>query len=230
LAIVVAPSFFGQLQMNTADVPLAILLALGLVALAAWLRSGESGLLPAAALFLGAGAITKPEGELFVLAAFVAAAVVATRGQLKALGLSAAAVLAVDLPWRIWTAVHHLKSTDYSLSDLFDAGYLRHQSYRVHPVVEELLYQVRSTGSWSYLALLVVAGLAGALLLRRFRLFVFTAGWLVLSFAGLVGVYWISGDPLANHLYNSADRTIDTLVIGPALLVPVLLARPTDPG
>ena len=62
-----------------------MLIALGVAALAAWLRSGEPGLLPAAALFLGAGAITKNEGELFALAALVAAALVARREQRRPL-------------------------------------------------------------------------------------------------------------------------------------------------
>ena len=73
LAVLTAPAFFGQLQTNFADVPLAMLIALGVAALAAWLRSGAPGLLPAATLFLGAGALTKNEGELFALAAFLAA-------------------------------------------------------------------------------------------------------------------------------------------------------------
>jgi hypothetical protein len=44
-----------------------------------------------------------------------------------------------------------------------------------------------------------------------------------LSFAGLVAIYAISRNPITSHLYNSSDRTIDALVIGSALLVPVLL-------
>src|SRR5206468_10046760 len=43
LAILTAPSFFNQLQTNFADVPVAMLLALGVAALAAWLASGEAG-------------------------------------------------------------------------------------------------------------------------------------------------------------------------------------------
>ena len=45
----------------------------------------------------------------------------------------------------------------------------------------------------------------------------------LISFAGLVAIYVISKNPITNHLYNSSDRTIDALVIGSALLVPVLL-------
>ena len=71
---------------------------------------------------------------------------------------------------------------------------------------------------------LVIVGLAGALLLRRFRPAAFAGVWLLLSFAGLVAIYWISTNPVGSHLSDSSDRTIDTLVIGGALLVPVLLS------
>jgi hypothetical protein len=224
LAIVTAPAFFTQLQTNFADIPLGMLLALGVAALAAWLRTGEPGLLPAAALFLGAGAITKNEGELFALCALAAAALVARGPQRRPLGLAALAVLAIDLPWRIWLQVHHVPSI-YSLSNLLSPSYLDAHGNRVWPAARELLFQMRHVETWSYVPLLALVGLGGALLLRRFRLAAFAVAWLGLSFAGLLAIYWISPFPLGNHLYNSSDRTIDTLVIGAALLVPVLLSR-----
>jgi hypothetical protein len=56
--------------------------------------------------------------------------------------------------------------------------------------------------------------------------------WLALSFPGLAAIYWISTKTLTNHLFSTADRTIDSLVIGGALLVPVLLGptRREDPA
>ena len=67
------------------------------------------------------------------------------------------------------------------------------------------------------------------MLLRRFRLASFGVAWLLLSFGGLLLVYWASPFTLENNLYNSADRTIDTLVIAGALLVPVLLVIERQP-
>jgi hypothetical protein len=231
LAILTAPTFFNQLQSNFADVPLAMLLALGISALAAWLKSDEPGLLPAATLFLAAAALTKNEGELFALVAFVAAAVVAGRPRLRFLGIAALVVVALDLPWRIWIQVHHVKIAEYSLSSLVDPGYLSAHGDRVWPSAHELVLQIAYMRSWSFVVWLALVGLGGALLLRRFRLAAFALLWLALSFAGLVWIYWISTNPLTSHLYNSADRTIDSLVIGVALLVPVLLgpAAPDEP-
>ena len=85
LALVCVPTFFHQLETNYADVPLAMFTALGIAALATWLRTGEQGLLPAAALFLAAAALTKNEGETFALAALVAALCVSRRAQVKPL-------------------------------------------------------------------------------------------------------------------------------------------------
>ena len=162
LAILTAPTFFNQLPTNFADIPLAIWMALGLGALAAWLRSGESGLLPATVVFLGAATLTKNEGEMFVLAAFVAAALVAQRPQRRPLGYAAVIVLVIDLPWRIWVAFHHVKPANHSLSNLLSPSYLHEHSSRVRPTVHELLLQMRSTNSWSYLTLFILVGLLAA--------------------------------------------------------------------
>ena len=224
LAIVTAPTYVNQLPTNYADVPLAMFVALGVAALAGWLATGAAGLLPAAALFLAAGALTKNEGECFALTAFVAAAAASRPGQRRPLARAAAAVVAADLPWRIWLQVHHVGIAEYSLSNLVDPSYLAAHAGRVWPSVSSLGLQLSRTASWSLLVPLVAFGLAGALA-TRLRLALFAAGWLLLSFAGLVAIYWISTNPLGSNLTNSSDRTIDSLVLGGALLVPVLLGR-----
>lgn len=229
LAIVAAPSFLGQLQTNFADIPLAMLVGLGIALLAAWLRTGERSLLAASTLFLASAAITKNEGEVFALAAYISAAAVAERVRYKALGWSALAVVAVDAPWRIWLWSHHVKIAEYSLSNLFSPSYLSKASGRVEPSARELISQLFHVSSWSYLTALVVVGLAGGAAVRQGRLTAFTAGWLSLSFGGLVLIYWISINPLSDHLHFSSNRTIDSLVLGGALLLPLLLgAQPAD--
>jgi len=222
LAIVAAPTFFNQLQTNYADIPLAMFVALGVASL-------TTRQLPLAALFLGAAALTKNEGELFALAALVAAAAVTPRRQLRPLGWCALAVVAIDLPWRIWVQAHHLQTRDYALSNLVDPTYLWRTRGRVGPAASELWTQLWRLDSFSLLVVLAAAGLAGGLLLLRSRAAVFAATWFVLSFVGLLLIYWISRNPLTSHLDNTSDRTIDSLVFGSALLVPVLLAFEREP-
>jgi hypothetical protein len=224
LAAVTAPTFYNQLQTNLADMPLAIMVALGVASLAMWLRTGARGLLPAAALFLGAGALTKNEGEVFALTAFLAAGIVARRtGRLRPLLLAALAVALIDLPWRIWIWLNGVKIKEYSIGNLYNPTYLWDNRDRVAPSAHELWIQL-TRGSYSLLLPLIAVGLLGALVTRQFRAATFGAAWLLLSFAGLLAIYWISTNTLASHLDNSADRTIDSLVFGGALLVPVLLA------
>jgi hypothetical protein len=222
LAAVTAPTFFNQLPSNYADVPVAVFVALGVAALG-------TGQLPAAALFLGAAALTKNEGEMFALTAFVAAALVARRAQLRPLALAALAVIAVDLPWRIWILVHHVKIAEYSISDVFHPSYLYDHRGRLAPSAQELWHQLWRLESFSFVVPLVLVGFAGALVLRRFRIAAFGAAWLLLSFGGLLAIYWISTNPLESHLTDSADRTVDSLVFGGALLVPLLLAFEREP-
>jgi hypothetical protein len=233
LAIVCAPTFFNQLQTNYADVPLAVFVALGIAALATWLRTGGEGLLPAAALFLAAAVLTKNEGEAFVLMAFVSGLAVARRDQVKPLLIAAAAVAAADLPWRIWLQVNDVHIAEYSLSNLFDPFYLSDHAGRVGPAARELVHQIWRVTSWSHVVELTVFALVSALVLKRFRTALFGIAWLLLSFGALVGIYWISTNPLTSNLANSSDRTIESLVIAGGLLVPVLLfdekAGPADP-
>jgi hypothetical protein len=229
LATVTAPTFFNQLETNLADMPLALFVALGVASLATWLRTGAAGLLPAAALFLSAAALTKNEGEVFALTAFGAAAIVAEPRRLRPLGLAAASVVAVDLPWRVWLWVHHVKIAEYSLGNLYSPAYLWAHRGRVGPSASELWTQIWRLDSFSFVVPLVLLGLLGGLVSRRYRAVSFGAAWLVLSFVGLVSIYWISTEPLSSHLSNSSDRTIDSLVFGGALLVPALLGNGRSP-
>ena len=223
LAVVSAPTFFAQLQTNFVDVPLAIFVALGVAALAAWLREPAPGLLPAAALFLGAAALTKNEGEMFALTAFIAAVLFAPGRRRRAVAYAALGALAIDLPWRIWVQAHHLPTRDYALSNLFNPPYLWDHRGRVWPAAHELLAQISNTDTWSLVLPFVLAGLLGAFVLREMRPAAFGVTWLLLGFGGLVAIYWIQRLPLSSHLYNSSDRTIDSLMIGGALLVPVVV-------
>jgi hypothetical protein len=232
LAIVTAPMFFRQLQANHADIPLALLVALGVAVLAAWLRSGERGLLPAATLFLASGALTKNEGEVFVIAAFVAAFAVARRPQRRPLAFSLGAVVACVAPWHIWLLAHDVTATTFNLSHLLHPHYLTTHWFRVVSAQHQLFAHIQLASNTSRLSLVAAVGFACALALGSLRVTAFGAAWLALSFGGLICVYWASSQPLHPDLNYSADRTIDTLLVGGVLLVPVVIGatrRARDP-
>jgi hypothetical protein len=227
LAVVVAPEVLYQLSTNFADVPLALFVGLGVASLAVWIDRGERGALVTATIFLAGAGMTKNEGSLFALAAYAVAFAVVARGgraRLRPLAVAVAATIACQLPWRIWVAAHGIHTQDFRLSNAVDPPYLARTTGRVGTSAGELAAQL-ADGHWGFLVPLAAAGIVAALLARRFALAAFAAGWLALGFAGLLVVYWIATLPLDDHLFNTANRTVDSLVIGGASLVPVLVGR-----
>ncbi|MDX6511568.1 MAG: hypothetical protein QOE36_1072 [Gaiellaceae bacterium] len=227
LAVLAAKPVLEQLGTALADVPLAFFVALGLVALARWLATGERAPLVYGALFLGTAAITKSEGMMFALAAFVAlgaAAALFATARLRGAEAAALFVVAAILPWRIFVAVHHLPVAEYRFGDLVSPGYLADHSDRAGPAASGLLERIGS-GGWGLLLALLALGLAAALLARSYALAGFALAWLLLSYLGLVLIYWISNLPIDLALHWSGDRTIITLVVAGAALAPLLAAE-----
>jgi hypothetical protein len=221
LAIVSAGAFVKQLSTNYADVPLALFVALGAVCLARWLSEGDRTLLPAAALFLGAATLTKPEGLLFALAAIVATLAAGERARLRGTLLAGAAVALLLLPWRIFTSVHHLKNPEYSLGDAVNPAYLYDRADRLGAALRSVSGHAFSL-DWGLLVPLGLAAIALAFLAGHRRLAVFVSLWTLLSFAGIVLVFWISVVPVELTLRWAAYRTVASLVVGLAALAPLL--------
>jgi hypothetical protein len=227
LALLSASPVLAQLSTNLADVPLAFFSALGLVCLARFVDTGDGWTLAGAALFLGAAMLTKSEGLLFATAAFAAVATVTAtsrdRRRLAHVGLSAAAAIAILVPWRIYLAANDLRNAEYRLSDALDPGYLADRSERVRPAVSRLWDEL-SAAEWGLLVPLAAISIVAALLARRYRLAAFAAVWPVLAFLGLVLVYWISVVPIELTLTWTASRLVVSLVIGAAAVAPLLVA------
>ena len=117
--------------------------------------------------------------------------------------------------------MHGLKNPEYSFGDAINPSYLADHSDRVRPRVLGRL----APGLVERLGLLVpfaLVAFAAALLARRWRLAGFAAAWALLSFAGIVLVFWISVVPVELTLKWAAYRTVASLVIGAAALAPLL--------
>jgi hypothetical protein len=112
---------------------------------------------------------------------------------------------------------------EYSLGHATDPSYLSAHADRLRPTVVELWTQLTTTQNWGLLTwvilLALVVGLAGA----QWHLLAFTGTWLVLAVGGLLLTYWISTLPVESHLTNSSYRTIVSLLVGGAALVPLFV-------
>jgi hypothetical protein len=217
-----------QVTTNYADVPLAFLMALGVVAGAVWLVSAEqrrSWQLVCFTVFLAAGAWTKNEGFVFAAAAVTALLVVtaATRSGARAALAAAAGFVVLAAPWRVYAAANNLATHDYDLADLMDASLLRERSDRLIPVARELISEMASFDAWGLSLAVVVLSVATALLTTRRAAGWYAACWLCLSFGGLVATYWISNHRLDNDLESSSFRTVVTLLVAGLALTPLLL-------
>lgn len=232
LAVISAPAVFAQLGTNYADIPVAFFISLGVAAIGGWFSARADWLLVVAAVFLAAGALTKSEGVLFAAVAVVAlVAVTAVQRQSLARPTAvAAAVILAIVPWRLYVGRHGLRHPDYELSNLFNRSFLADTWYRVEPVTSELVCQLTNTGSWGLLLPLFGVGLAVAAFRRNFAPAAFAAAWLLFSFVGLVLIYWITVRPLTSNLFNTSNRTVATLLIGSALVAPVLVGRRSTEG
>ena len=131
------------------------------------------------------------------------------------------AVALMLLPWRIFVAVHSLKNPEYSFGDALSPAYLSDHSDRVRPAFWGVWHQVWSSG-WGWLVPLALVAFLAALLARQWRLSAFAAAWVLLSFTGIVLVFWISVVPIELTLKWAAYRTVASLVIGAAALAPLL--------
>jgi hypothetical protein len=248
LLVVTASGVRGHLLSGYADLPMALLVGLGVLLLGAWLQSGDRRELGLGVLMLASAAATKNEGlaaGTAVLAVTVAVRFLAPdagTGRLRSAAAATAAFAAFAvslLPWRAWMAAHSI-SGDMKVSQGLDPGYLLSRTERVWPAVKGLTGPLAAQNEWQYL---VPLGAAAALVfltvrgLRRLAAFYLGCGALV--FASLVWAYWFSGADLAWQLNTSATRTISAVVavgaaaalhLGSGSAVPPDGGRPHEPG
>lgn len=233
LVIVTAPQFLYQLLTHYADVPLAIFVAAGVAAGGTWLVSDgvDTWALVCLVAFLGMATLTKNEGLLFAaacLAALIATAATTGRARVRRATVAAAAVLAIALPWRVYTILLDLRPADYDLSNAFRPGYLRDHVDRLDTVVPELWRQIVVTSHWGYVVPIVGLALISGATGRRWRISLYATLWLGASFGGLLITYWVSVLPLESNLSNSSYRTIVSLIAGGIAVTPLLLFPRTE--
>jgi hypothetical protein len=212
LAAATVPAFLTGMVTAYADVPLAIFLATGVLALGYWVETLARADLAVATVLLAGAASTKNEGLVGSVLAFVIAGLVLVRHvprrRLVDLAVAAAAFVVAAAPWRIWVAANGIEG-DVSLGKALNPGYLLDRADRIWPSIDALYYQLQDQGSWLYvlpLALIVLAAVIGFRLGRRPAAFYLLTG--ATFFVALVWVYWSAPYDIHWYLGTSAYRVV----------------------
>ena len=220
-AVALAPAVFDQLLTAYADLPLALVFAVGVAAAARWLVTDERWSLAVATLCFAGALLLKNEGALFVAAAF-AGLFAAAYGRWRTL----AAALAVDvlllLPWKLYVRAHDLRDINYSLGDTFD---VHHVSGRlgVGPIAFRTLgREMADPRQWGLLAPLFVVLLVFAAARGARSLALFGAVTVLLSWLGLSWIYVISQFEYSSYLDSTKSRVVASVVLAAAALIPLL--------
>jgi hypothetical protein len=201
----------GPLLSAHADVPMALFLGTGVLALGLWLEFGARSDLAVAALLLGGAAGIKNEGLLGAVAALVVGLVVVLsrrqRERVRELVVAAFAFAAIGvIPWRLWLSAHGLKG-HLPVGKGLDPGFLVDRFDRVWPSMGALHDRLVNHES---VAIFAAIGLALAIVRLRgpsrspVAAFYLTTG--VLYYFALVWAYWISPLPLRFQLDTSVSR------------------------
>ena len=223
-AIASAPAVFDQLLTAYADLPLALVFAVGCAAAGRWLITNERWPLTVATFCFAGALLTKNEGSLFVAAAFVGLAAAAYR-RWRALALAAAADIVLLLPWKVYVRVHDLHDINYSLTDTFDWDHISGRLGVARIAFQTLGGEMTDPFSWGVLlpvfgALLLLAATMGAR-----ALYIYGLVWATLSWLGLSWIYVISQFEYSSYLGSTKERVIATVVLGGAALTPLLAAE-----
>ena len=221
IAIALAPSMFDQLVTAYADIPLALVFAVGLAAGGRWLLTNERWALAVATLCFAGALLTKNEGTLFVIAAFVALAVVA-RSRVRSLVVAAAVAALVLLPWKIYVWIYDLQDINYSLADSFDLDHLDGR-LGIGPIAFRTLgEEMVDPLQWGLLVPLFVVLATAALVTGSTALPLFALVSALLAWLGLSWVYVISHHEHSAYLGSTKERVIASIVLGGAALTPLL--------
>jgi hypothetical protein len=224
LAVALTPAVFDQLLTAYADLPLALVFAVGAAAAGRWLVTNERWALAVATLFFAGALLTKNEGSLFVLAAFLGL-FVAAQGRWRELAVAAAADVAVLLPWKIYVRVHDIHSINYSLADSFDIDHVRGRLGVARIAFRTLGGEMLDPGNWGLLLPLLVLVVVAALVLGLRALPLYVIVLTLVSWVGLSWIYVISHFEYSSYLDSTKERVIASIVLAGAALMPLLASE-----
>lgn len=216
-----------------ADVPVAVLVAPGMLAIALWLQHGRPVDLALGAILLGGAAAAKNEGIqaaaiVFLVATLVRAWAREWREAAVVAATGIATALVAILPWRAWMAAHDVTAT-LSLSDGLNPSYLVDRFDRVWPSIERLSGQLTGQPlAQATFAIGIAIAIASIRWLPRLAAFYLAVGFLYC--VSIVWAYWISPLDLNFHLATSVERVVYVpALMGAAAVLHLSLAGDAPP-
>ena len=225
LAAAAMPSLTNLVGSALADLPLALLFALAGLSAALWLDEGGTAHLAAAAVLLAAAAVTKSDGfplALLLVAVLTLAALVARRPRWWLATALAVPPLFSAVPWKLWIGAHELPPPgDYRARDLLDPGHLAARTDRLDPIVDQLPGYLLDPDRW----LLAVPLMVAAALVAARATSVLALGVVAVGMLGLTFLYWGGSVEIDFWLESSAGRTVSSLTVFAAAIVPLLLGE-----
>jgi hypothetical protein len=224
LAIALAPAVFDQLLTAYADIPLALVFAVGVAAAGRWLITNERWSLAVATLCFAGAVLTKNEGSLFVAAAFLGLLAAAYR-RWRALAVAAAVDVLVLLPWKVYVGIYDLHDINYSLTDTFDLGHVGGRLGAGPIAFRTLGREMIDPRAWGLLVPLFVVLVAAALATGLRALPLYGLVWTAVSWLGLSWIYVVTHFEYSSYLDSTKARVIASIVLGSAALIPLLAAE-----
>ena len=225
LLLAVAPRFGRGLALGAADLPLALLF--GLAVLAGWryVDRPDPRWLALLVTFAAAAAVTKREGLAYVAVLFVALLLLARGRGLRVLPLAAAGALSfVPLgAWSIWRTVNDVGAADTPISDFLSPSYLAEHGDRVWPALRALGREAFDPELWLLLPLVLILAAVLAFAAGRDRgTAVFAAGLVAVLFAWIAWGAVVHKASVEGFAAKTAHRVAATPSVVAALLLPVL--------
>jgi hypothetical protein len=231
LLVVASPELLRHVQSGMADLPLAIYLALFLLAGGRWLAFGAGFDLLLAFAFAATTLSLKTEGlpELLLLLA-VGSAFVVRREPRRVATLWAAAGVAVATlaPWLLWRAVHGVEGR-VALRDAADPAFLGGRADRAGAAAEAFARHLADPTEWLLVVPLALALSIAAAVRGRSALWLAPAAVLAASFAFWTWAFWSDRDDVDFLVATASYRVVDTIVLAAGLAVPVLAERLLSP-
>jgi hypothetical protein len=221
-SVAMLPTLDRLVGSSLADEPLAQLFALAGIAAALWLLEQDWRLAAVSGILLVALPMTKNEGLMLGVVLVLMLAVATRLRAWRTLAPLIGVTVLAAVPWRVWHAVNDVRDqSDYRFGDVVHFGRLADRVDRLGIALRDLPGYFVDPGRW-LLAVPLVLVLAVLLSRRRTGLAAFSAGTVLIAYAGYLAIYWIGLPEIHFYLNTSGERVAAPLAVFCAVLFPLL--------